>query len=188
MTGHILFWMSVATWLLMEAYVFFKLNRNTYKENTEKNSKLLIFMFILMGIFGPVLIDPSIITSFLQPFNGFRYVSIPLIVLGIIVRYSAIRQLGTSFSVNVGVPKGAELKKDGLYKYVRHPSYTGEFIMFLGVAVAIFHPVGSFFAFVFPLSAFLYRIHMEEQVLIDSFGKDYIDYQKQTKKIIPYIY
>lgn len=188
MIGHLFFWMSIGLWLLLEAYVFFKLNRKTNIENKEKKSKLIIFTLILIGMFGSIIVDPSVVETFLLPFNGARYLSVPLILLGVMIRYSAIRQLGSSFSVNVGVPKGTRLKKDGLYKYVRHPSYSGEFIIFFGVAAAIYHPVGSLFAFTFPTAALLYRIHMEEKVLINSFGEEYKEYQKHTKKVLPYIY
>lgn len=188
MSGHILFWMSIVIWLLMEAYVFFKLNRKAYDENKEKKSKLIIFGCILFGMFGSLLVDPSILETFNRPLSGWRYLSIPLILLGVLVRWRAIRQLGASFSVNVGVPEGTELKKDGLYGLVRHPSYLGEIIIFLGVAVAVYHLIGSLFVFVFPTAAFIYRIHMEEKVLIDFFGAEYKQYQKQTKKVIPFIY
>lgn len=188
MNGHLLFWMSIGLWLSMEFYVFFRLNRKAYHDNNEKKSKLIILVLILFGMFGSLVIDPSVGEAFNLPFRGWRYFSIPLVLIGVTVRFRAIRQLGESFSVNVGVPEGTKLKQDGLYKLVRHPSYLGEIIMFLGVAVAVLHPVGSLFAFVFPTAVFLYRIQMEEKVLIASFGEEYEQYQKKTKKVIPYIY
>ncbi|WP_368646423.1 isoprenylcysteine carboxylmethyltransferase family protein [Alkalibacterium putridalgicola] len=188
MVGRLLIFMSIGLWGVLELYVFFILNRKTYKENKEKKSKLIILFCILIGIFGPLVVDPSVIEALLLPFRGWKYFSIPLILAGIIIRFSAIRQLGTAFSVNIGVLKESKLKRDGLYSLVRHPSYLGEIIIFLGVSVAFFHPVGSFFAFVFPTAAFIYRIQMEEKVLIASFGEEYRQYQKRTKKVIPFTY
>ncbi|WP_177188606.1 methyltransferase family protein [Alkalibacterium subtropicum] len=172
----------------MEMYIFLALNKNTNKENTEKKSKYIVLALILFGMIGSFLFDQSVGAAFGLPFRGWRYLSIPLILTGVLVRFSAIRQLGSSFSVNVGVQKGTELEQDGLYKFIRHPSYTGEIIIFLGVSIAFFHPVSSLFAFVFPTSAILYRIHTEEKVLLTSFGEEYKKYQKRTKKIIPFIY
>jgi protein-S-isoprenylcysteine O-methyltransferase Ste14 len=34
----------------------------------------------------------------------------------------------------------------------------------------------------------LIRIEIEEKMLIETFGEEYIEYQRNTKKIIPYIY
>jgi len=188
MSGHLLFWIVIVIWLVMEGYVFFRLNRETYDSNKEKKSKLIILGTILFGLFGSLLVDRSVLDAFNQPFQGFRYLGTVLILLGVTVRFTAIRQLGASFSVNVGVPEGTKLKQDGLYGLVRHPSYLGEIIIFLGLALVILHPAGSFFVFVFPTAAFLYRIHMEEKVLTAAFGEEYKQYQQQTKKVIPFIY
>ncbi len=34
----------------------------------------------------------------------------------------------------------------------------------------------------------LLRIKLEEEMLVESFGPDYEDYKRKTKKLIPYIY
>ena len=34
----------------------------------------------------------------------------------------------------------------------------------------------------------IYRIKIEEEMLIEKFGIDYLEYMKKTKKLIPYIY
>ena len=65
MIGHLFFWMSIGLWLLLEAYVFFKLNRKTNIENKEKKSKLIIFTLILIGMFGSIIVDPSVVETFL---------------------------------------------------------------------------------------------------------------------------
>jgi protein-S-isoprenylcysteine O-methyltransferase Ste14 len=35
---------------------------------------------------------------------------------------------------------------------------------------------------------FLFRIEIEEKMLIEAFGEEYKEYQRNTKKMIPYIY
>jgi len=39
-----------------------------------------------------------------------------------------------------------------------------------------------------PLAALLYRIHVEEPVLATTLGPGYVEYQKSTKKLIPWIW
>jgi protein-S-isoprenylcysteine O-methyltransferase Ste14 len=34
----------------------------------------------------------------------------------------------------------------------------------------------------------LFRIPIEEEMLLNEFGEEYEDYRKKTKKLIPYIY
>jgi len=92
--------------------------------------------------------------------------------------------VGTS---RLKVLKKHHLVKDGLYRYVRHPLYLGEILRNLGV-VLIFSSVygtlivllGSFFL--------LFRIEIEEKMLIVVFGEEYEEYKRKTKRLIPYIY
>ena len=92
--------------------------------------------------------------------------------------------VGTS---RLKVLKEHHLVKDGLYRYVRHPLYLGEILRNLGV-VLIFSSVygtlivllGSFFL--------LFRIEIEEKMLIGVFGEEYEEYKRKTKRLIPYIY
>jgi len=47
----------------------------------------------------------------------------------------------------------------------------------------------SFLVLVVPVTAaVLYRINVEEELLINEFGKTYLDYKANTKKLIPGIY
>jgi len=36
--------------------------------------------------------------------------------------------------------------------------------------------------------AHLYRIHVEEAELIEAFGQQYLDYSKETKRLVPGVY
>ena len=42
--------------------------------------------------------------------------------------------------------------------------------------------------FIPPTAALLYRIHVEEIALREHFGQEYIDYSRQTSRLIPGIY
>jgi protein-S-isoprenylcysteine O-methyltransferase Ste14 len=76
----------------------------------------------------------------------------------------------------------------GIYNYVRHPAYLGSLLSFLGLALYFGNWI-SFVVIFFPtLFAILNRIAVEEKVLINHFGREYIDYAKKTKRLIPNIY
>jgi len=38
------------------------------------------------------------------------------------------------------------------------------------------------------IPCYIYRIKLEENMLLERFGKDYLKYMKKTKKIIPLLY
>lgn len=111
-----------------------------------------------------------------------------LVVLGSIIRVTAIRTLGRFFTTRVRLHDGQNLIKEGFYKYVRHPAYTGLLIGTLG-CISIFASVLGYGLFILlAVPAMLYRIRVEELALTERFGDEYVEYCKKTKRLIPFIY
>ena len=63
------------------------------------------------------------------------YASVGLMIAGLVVRWTAILSLGKAFSVNVAIRDGQTLYRSGLYRVVRHPSYSGMLICFVAIAI-----------------------------------------------------
>lgn len=85
------------------------------------------------------------------------------------------------------VAESHQLVKDGLYKRIRHPIYLGETLRNLGIVTLLSSAYGVLFIAVATI-LLLFRMGIEEKMLIGVFGEDYKEYQRTTKKIIPYIY
>ena len=61
-------------------------------------------------------------------------------------------------------------------------------LCFVGMGVA-FENWASFCVLVLPIgAAFLYRMHVEEKALLETFGEEYAEYRKTTKRLVPGIY
>jgi protein-S-isoprenylcysteine O-methyltransferase Ste14 len=54
-----------------------------------------------------------------------RLASLLVLLSGIVIRWTAIFTLGKAFSANVAIREDQKLKQSGLYRLVRHPSYSG---------------------------------------------------------------
>ena len=115
------------------------------------------------------------------------YLGILLMFLGILVRQWAIAVLGRFFSLTVRVAEDHRVVEKGPYRLVRHPSYTGVLITFIGLALAV-QSWGALLVLlgVFSLS-FGYRMRVEERALLSGLGDDYANYMKRTKRLIPYL-
>jgi protein-S-isoprenylcysteine O-methyltransferase Ste14 len=120
--------------------------------------------------------------------NVIGYIGLILIISGMIIRFIAIRTLGKFFTVDLGTDKDHFLIKKGIYKYIRHPSYTGSLLSFLGMGLSLNNWISLFVIFVPVLIAFIYRIHIEEKLLVAQTGSEYEDYKKQTNRLFPWIY
>ncbi len=112
-------------------------------------------------------------------------VALVLMVLGLVVRWTAILTLGRLFTVDVAIHSDHEVVQTGLYRFARHPSYTGLLITFLGFGVSFANWL-SIFALLVPIShGMLNRVKKEEKVLLRSLGPAYASYCARTKRFIP---
>ena len=115
------------------------------------------------------------------------YLGIFIMVLGIVIRQWAIAVLGRFFSRTVAVQERQTVVETGPYRYVRHPSYTGALIFFVGFGLAL-QSWGAVLALV-PIFAvaYGYRIQVEEKLLIAELGEAYASYARRTKRLIPFV-
>lgn len=85
------------------------------------------------------------------------------------------------------IVKEHKLVKDGIYKHIRHPLYLGEILRNLGF-VLIFSSIYGVLLIAFSTVFLLFRIRIEEKMLLGVFGEEYREYQRNTKKLIPHIF
>lgn len=82
--------------------------------------------------------------------------------------------------------KGSKLVQKGVYKYIRHPMYTGVLL----TCLSLFLSNASFTSFlIFAVLCYVFdtKAAMEEE-LLTKMHKEYQHYTANTKKFIPYIY
>ena len=107
---------------------------------------------------------------------------------GLALRFWAIRVLARFFTVDVNIQEGHELIRSGPYRLLRHPSYTGSLMTFLGFGLALGN-VWSLLVLLAPvIFAFVWRMRVEERVLVEAFPMQYPDYARQTKRLIPFVW
>ena len=115
------------------------------------------------------------------------YLGIFLMLLGVLVRQYAIAILGRFFSLTVQIAEDHKVVEKGPYRLVRHPSYTGVLITFIGLGLAV-QSWGALLVLLVVFSvSFGYRMWVEERTLLSELGQDYASYMKRTKRLIPFI-
>ena len=117
-----------------------------------------------------------------------RVVGIALMLTGILIRWAAIFTLGQYFTRTVTILEGHRIVRGGLYKHLRHPSFAGYLLGNLGLGLALSNWLSIVIIFAPILAASLYRIRVEEQALLESFGDEYLEYAQGTKRLIPKVY
>jgi protein-S-isoprenylcysteine O-methyltransferase Ste14 len=110
-----------------------------------------------------------------------------LLAAGAVLRRYCFNALGKSFTGTVIVAKDQTIVQDGLYRRVRHPSYTAAFLMFIGIGLAL----GSWIslAILFLAHCYLYgrRVFVEESAMLAALGEPYREYMMHTKRFVPFV-
>ncbi|MHA2407046.1 MAG: methyltransferase family protein [Candidatus Ranarchaeia archaeon] len=139
---------------------------------------------------GLALFVERLLFDLITPLGFVGIVSFVLGGFGESVVRRELRKAGMSVvgSVRLRIVEGHQLVTTGLFKRIRHPLYLSEVFVFLGMATVFTSLWGFvlFFIAVGPLT--LLRIPIEEEMLVAAFGKAYQEYQKTTKKLIPFVY
>ena len=99
----------------------------------------------------------------------------------------ARRTLGKFFSEAVRILPEHKLITRGPYSLIRHPIYLGEILFAFSIPM-IANSLYGFVIMLVIIPILLYRISIEEKVLVSKFGQEYLEYAHKTKKFIPYIY
>ena len=120
--------------------------------------------------------------------RAFEVAGVVLFAAGLIFRWWAIVTLGRFFTVDVTIEKDHELVERGPFRMVRHPSYTGVLLAFVGFALTL-RNWGAILIVLAPIFvAFVRRMNVEEEALQRALGDEYVAYMGRTKRLIPGVY
>ncbi len=79
---------------------------------------------------------------------------------------------------------GHELRTDGPYRITRHPIYTGILGMLFGTM--LMSGLGLYlFIFILGIVIFEVKLHLEERLLTETFGEQYVQYKRRVPQLIP---
>ena len=132
-------------------------------------------------------IDFIIVQQMIYNFDLISLVGFMFLLAGLGLRTQARRALGRYFSPVVRVLPEHKLIRYGIYKHIRHPGYLGELLAYFSIPL-LFHSLYGFLVMIPIIPLILYRIKIEEQMLLEKFEDEYRNYMKNSKKLIPHVY
>jgi protein-S-isoprenylcysteine O-methyltransferase Ste14 len=118
------------------------------------------------------------------------YIGIALLLLGLNVLLNAMDARKQFFwFVQVLAPKEEipPYSTNGIYAKLRNPRDWGMLLILAGLALAL----SLKFTLVFTVLLFfatVYKVSSRDRILLEKYGKEYINYMNKSKKLIPWIY
>lgn len=146
----------------------------------------IALIIIITHIFFPG-INAQIFSFHSGPVTPVQLFGIALTVIGLVVAIVARKALADNWSSNIDLKKDHELITNGIYRFVRHPIYTGSVLMGIGSVIAE-QSITVTVVYLGMLAFLIFKLKKEEELLMKHFPKEYPKYKKKTKALIPYIY
>ena len=154
----------------------------------DRGTRLIVALALYLGIFAALAIaNVSGLRAYANNWWTFG-LGVALVLAGTVLRAWAIVSLGRYFRRDVTIEPGQQIVRRGPYRVLRHPSYTGIFLILAGFGLAFGSWVSAGVALLIIFVGMLPRIRVEERALSQAFEADYTDYANSTARIIPHVW
>ncbi|MEQ8473402.1 MAG: isoprenylcysteine carboxylmethyltransferase family protein [Marinoscillum sp.] len=138
----------------------------------------------LLWIFLILATTPS--HTLFDPPGYLRYIGMIFASWGVILMVVSFRYLSGLQFMGIKKPKTGELVTKGLHAFVRHPLYSGNILMLVGLILN--HPTDMLLLSTFIIFAYFpIGIYFEEKKLVEEFGEAYVEYSREVPAIFPKI-
>jgi len=164
--------------------------RSRSKTGTKQDRSTLgiIWLVIAISVAAGIFVALNFRAAALPYGQIFAIAGVVLFAAGLLLRWCAIITLGRFFTVDVTIEKDHELVERGPFRIVRHPSYTGVLLAFVGVGLSLGN-WAALLVILLPIgAAFIHRMNVEEDALSRALGLHYADYMTRTKRLVPFVY
>ena len=177
-----------AVYGLSELYLACTRQSQAQAVSRDRGSLIFLWTVIIVSLWlgiQMIWLSPGAALPYRSEFYIFGFV---LFLGGLILRWYSIGYLGRYFTIDVSISAEHKLIDSGPYHYIRHPSYLGALLAFVGLGFCFGNWLSLLFFTLPIIGAFLWRIRIEERALAEALSEDYRVYAQRTKRLIPWIY
>lgn len=156
----------------------------------DRGSHAWLVVAIGVGVFAAiVLVNANFPGTTLTQAQTLQFwIGIVSMLAGLAFRWYAVRVLGKFFTRTVATRTGQYVVESGPYRWIRHPSYSGSLLMFVGMGLAMTNWAALLAIVAGAAIGFTWRVHVEERALCADLGQPYRDYMLRTRRFIPFVW
>lgn len=192
LANKIAFAITIISWIVFAlGFIFLK---RRVKQKGQRRDKLAMIGMLLEGTgFALVFSIRREMLSDIVPMNLSVEIILTILagclaIASLWLALSAVKTLGKQWDYRAQIIEGHELIVSGPYKIVRHPIYSGLF----GLLIVSGFSMTKLWAYLLAITLYIIgtilRTKVEEQLLIQHFGDDYLKYKKRVPAIIPFLF
>jgi protein-S-isoprenylcysteine O-methyltransferase Ste14 len=155
----------------------------------DRKSSLDVALLGLTGI-GMILPLLYIFSSLLDfadyPLPGWLgWVGAVIFAVGIWMLWRSHADLGRNWTPTLGLREDHKLVTGGIFKSIRHPMYSAHLLWAVANILMLPNWLAGFTFLIISIIQYATRINDEEQMMIEQFGDEYLDYMKHTGRFFP---
>jgi protein-S-isoprenylcysteine O-methyltransferase Ste14 len=183
-------WLFWAVFLLayVPEYALVARSRPAKGETTDRGSMAVIMLAGWLGSLAAFVVAGFPRFRIAHGQKAWFIAGLVILLCGSLLRRHCWRMLGKHFTGDVKASTDQPVIDRGAYHWIRHPSYTGGILMYLGTGIALTNWLSAFIITAAGGLAYLYRVHVEEQALQANLGSRYQEYMTRTKRFIPFVF
>jgi protein-S-isoprenylcysteine O-methyltransferase Ste14 len=193
MSEHVLHLISLYAfeigWIAFGAIFIFR--KNWSRDKTRKSDRASLVGIAIQTLSLPaVWMFPRRDQTAILPLGfWFQFLNTILVVAVVIVSLwmmsASLRALGKQWSLQARVLENHKLVREGPYRLVRHPIYTGMLGMIVAGGLAWSHWTGFLIALLLFAIGTAIRVRSEERLLREQFGAAFDDYKRSVPAVVP---
>jgi protein-S-isoprenylcysteine O-methyltransferase Ste14 len=182
----LIFW-AVFLWAFAPEYAILR-RRSERSSSQDAHSKRVIESVQFLGALAAFAAAPALRPAALPHASWLFWIGVAVIIAGSLLRRHCWKMLGESFTGAVIVKTGQSVVERGAYRYVRHPSYTGGTLLFVGIGIALANWVSIVLLLFSSTAVYAFRVRIEEAALVSVIGSPYREYMTRTKRFVPFVF
>jgi protein-S-isoprenylcysteine O-methyltransferase Ste14 len=177
---------SVGAFIVGELQQVLRLRPDATRSNLRAEAwfRAMFFGGILLLPLGRAVVPGAVLGGGVWLFS----VGVAIGWLGLLLRWWSFASLGRYFTVVLKTSEDQPVVVRGPYKVVRHPSYAGLLLAFVGCGLMLGNWVSAASAVALVLVALLYRLRIEERALNAALGRSYGEYAATRARLVPFVW
>ena len=182
-----LFW-AVFLFAYVPEFALVARSRPAQGEKADRGSMTLIMLAGWIGMMGAFVVTGVHAFMITRGQKAWFAAGLLALLSGRLLQLHCWRMLGKHFTGDVKASPDQPVVERGIYRWVRHPSYTGGMLMYLGTGLALTNWLSVLIITVAGAAAYFYRVQVEEQALQANLGGRYQEYMRRTKRFVPFVF
>jgi protein-S-isoprenylcysteine O-methyltransferase Ste14 len=124
-----------------------------------------------------------------RPFHPLvAWLGVVVLVAGLTLFWRSHHDLGRAWSRTLEIRTQHRVIMHGIYARLRHPMYAAFWLLTIAQALLLPNWIAGFSGLVGFGALFFGRVGREERMMLETFGEEYREYMRRTRRIVPGIY